>query len=256
MPQLQAILFDVDGTLAETERDGHRVAFNRAFAEQGLDWDWSVEVYGKLLSVTGGKERIRHYLVDYLGDPDPDRAAGQFIRTLHERKTAHYLAMLLAGTIPLRPGVARLLDEAKAAGLRLGIATTTTPDNVTYLLQATLGKTGPARFDVIAAGDIVAAKKPAPAIYDYALDRLGLTAADCLAIEDSDNGLQAAQGAGLPTLVVTNDYTRGQDFTGAAAVLDGFGTPEQPCTAVYGPPPPTGQVDVAWLRQLWQRAVG
>ena len=225
---LQGLLFDVDGTLADTERDGHRVAFNLAFGEADLDWQWDVALYGELLAVTGGKERMRHYLDRYR--PDWPRPAGldDLIARLHAAKTRHYTSLLAHGGIPLRPGVERLLREARAAGLRLAIATTTTPENVTALLAHALAPEAVNWFEVIAAGDIVPAKKPAPDIYHYALDRLQLRPVDCLAFEDSENGLRAARGAGLKTIVTINDYTRDHDFTGAAIVLDQLGEPQQP----------------------------
>jgi len=218
----------VDGTLADTERDGHRVAFNRAFADEGLDWHWDVATYGRLLKVAGGKERIRYFIemVDMnvhptIGlDKGPGVELDSFISALHQSKTRHFIALLRSGAIPLRPGVEHLLGEARAAGLRLAIATTTTPENVTTLLTATLGEDSIAWFEVIAAGDIVASKKPAPDIYLYALQKLGLKASQCLAFEDSDNGLLSATGAGLKTIVTVNDYTRHQDFSAAAMVLN------------------------------------
>jgi len=162
MYSLKALIFDVDGTLADTERDGHRPAFNLAFLEAGLDWDWTVELYGELLAVTGGKERIlyylRHWRPEFLERPD----LTDFVAGLHQRKTAHYLDLLRSGAIPLRPGVLRLLEEARAAGIRLAVATTTTPENVTTLLECAGGPDLPGWFEVIAAGDIVPAKKPAP----------------------------------------------------------------------------------------------
>ena len=169
---LQALLFDVDGTLADTERDGHRIAFNQAFADAGLDWEWSPELYGELLAVTGGKERIRFYLDKY--NPSFQRPAefDSFVADLHKAKTKHYTELLNTGAIPLRPGVKRLLEEARAAGLRLAIATTTTPANVSALLKNTLGDEGESWFEVIAAGDIVPAKKPAADIYEYTLKEM------------------------------------------------------------------------------------
>ena len=224
---LAAFIFDVDGTLADTERDGHRVAFNQAFAEASLDWHWDVPLYGKLLAVTGGKERMRHYLDRYRPDWARPADLDALIARLHAAKTRHYTRLLAQGGIPLRPGVARLLDEARTAGIRLAIATTTTPENVTVLLEHAIAPEAVAWFEVIAAGDVVPAKKPAPDIYRYALDKLGLAPDACLAFEDSENGLRAARDAGLRTVITVNDYTRDQDFADAVLVLDQFGEPQQ-----------------------------
>ncbi len=216
----KALLFDVDGTLADTERDGHRVAFNRAFAEAGLDWVWDVSLYGDLLAITGGKERIRHYVERYRPD---FRAPGDFadlVVRLHAEKTRHYAALVAAAGLPLRPGVRRLLEEARRHGVRLAIATTTSPANVSALLRHALAPDAERWFDVIAAGDVVGEKKPAPDIYHYALERLGLAPAGCVAFEDSENGLHASLAAGLTTVVTVNEYTRKHDFRGAALVLD------------------------------------
>jgi len=252
MKKLKALLFDVDGTVSDTERDGHRVAFNQAFSEAGLGWHWSVETYGRLLEVTGGKERIRHFIDTFQPAFDLPADLDGFIRKLHQTKTRHYLALLESAAIPLRPGVKRLLKEARAAGLRLGIATTTTPANVTTLLTATLGAESIGWFDVIAAGDVVANKKPAPDIFSYALEKMKLIADDCLAFEDSENGLQSSLGAGLTTIVTVNGYTLGQDFNGAVIVLDQLGEPDTAFTVLAGDASDATYVDVALIKRLFE----
>lgn len=210
---LAALIFDVDGTLAETE-ELHRAAFNAAFAEARLGWRWSRETYGRLLKVTGGKERIAAWCGE-IGHPV---TAGE-IAELHACKTRHYAAMMAAGRITLRPGVARIVAEACARGVALAIATTTSRENVEALARAVWGATACEMFDVIAAGDEVAAKKPAPDVYSLALRRLGIGPEAALAFEDSRNGLLAALGAGLRTVITPSLYTVDEDFTGAAQIL-------------------------------------
>lgn len=252
MSELRALLFDVDGTLAETE-EVHRQAFNAAFATAGLDWVWSKDLYRELLEVTGGKERIRHYLdtrrPDFHG---PDDMA-TFIANLHQTKTAIYTDRVAAGGVAPRPGVRRLLAEARAAGLRLAIATTTTPDNVTALLRANLAPDAESWFEVIAAGSMVPSKKPAPDIYLYAMERMGVEPAACLAFEDSENGLIAARAAGLKTLVTVSDYTQSHDFSGAALLLDQLGEPDRPFQVLAGEVNGASYVDVDLLRRLHAR---
>ena len=249
--ELKALLFDVDGTLADTERDGHRVAFNYAFKEAGLDWEWSVERYGELLAVTGGKERIKYFLDEFEASFQAPEDLTGFIADLHQKKTAHYLEMLQQGAIPLRNGVERLLNEVREAGFILGIVTTTTPENVTYLLEATLGKESLGWFSVIAAGDIVPAKKPAADIYLYAMEKLGLSAENCLAFEDSGNGILSSHAANLSTIVTINDYTAEHDFTAADLVLDQFGEPDAPCRVISGNMNGAGYLGVKEIQSLW-----
>lgn len=249
----QALIFDVDGTLADTERDGHRVAFNRAFADAGLDWDWSVEMYGELLNVTGGKERIRHYLDRFNKSFQAPGELDDFIAGLHRSKTRHYVALLAGGSIPLRPGVQRLLEEARAAGVPLAIATTTTPENVIALVESTLPEGAMSWFSVVGAGDVVPHKKPAPDIYVHVLDQMGLDPSSVVAFEDSAHGLRAALDAGIRHNVITvNDYTQDQDFAGATVVLDSLGASDSPAgvLARNDKAPPSGIVDLAFIRHL------
>lgn len=253
MSKLEALIFDVDGTLADTERDGHRVAFNQAFDEAGLGWDWTVELYGELLQVTGGKERIRLYVEKFLEEFELDEDILEFAARLHKRKTHFYLELLQSGAIPLRPGVERLINEAREAGLRLAISTTTTPANVTYLLSATLGKESIDWFEVIAAGDIVPAKKPAPDIYTWAMEQMNISPDACLAFEDSLNGVKSSLSADLKTLITVNGYTKDDDFTGAVLVLDQYGEPDAPFKVLEGDAGDFSHVDIAMLKELHAR---
>jgi HAD superfamily hydrolase (TIGR01509 family) len=221
---LQAIIFDVDGTLAETE-EIHRRAFNEIFAEEAVGdhwpdkangWHWSQPLYARLLKTTGGKERIAAYLREDLGiDPAP---LARQIADIHVRKTARFGEILASGGLPLRPGIVETVDWARNAGLRLAIATTTTRPNVDAVCLAGFGKPAEEVFEMIAAGDDVAKKKPAPDVYQLALQRLDLGADACLAIEDSLNGLQSAKAAGLRCLMVPSLYTTDEDHGGADAI--------------------------------------
>jgi beta-phosphoglucomutase-like phosphatase (HAD superfamily) len=215
----RAIIFDVDGTLSETE-ETHRKAFNRAFEHAGLSWHWDQELYRELLGVTGGKERIRHYIEDHGGAGAPADNLDDFIRAMHAEKTRAYTQMVTGGEVELRPGIRKLISDAQSLGYRLAIATTTTPANVDALLGATFGDDGHDLFEVICAGDSVPNKKPAPDVYLLALEQLGLPAEDCIAIEDSRNGLLSAVAAGIATIVTPGIYTHDHDFDEAALVIE------------------------------------
>jgi HAD superfamily hydrolase (TIGR01509 family) len=220
---LKAIIFDVDGTLSETE-EVHRHAFNAAFKEKGLEWHWDQQLYKKLLDVSGGKERIRYFIElhdrQYLETDDLDG----FIRDIHLTKTENYTQLVLDGQAVLRPGIRQLISDTANSGLRLAIATTTSVPNVEALLQAAYGSDGMGLFEVICAGDSVPAKKPAPDIYISALEQLGLKADECIAIEDSRNGLLSADAAGIATIIMSGVYTEDQCFDEAACIIEDLTT--------------------------------
>jgi len=246
---LKALLFDVDGTLADTE-EAHRAAFNAAFAEAGLGWDWSVPVYARLLGIAGGRERICHFW--QAADPSAAGAPGAhaLVEVLHARKTGHYTRLADAGRLALRPGIRRLVREARAARLPLAIASTTTPANIDALLRPPFGRNWRKLFAAVCDAGTAAAKKPAPDVYLAALAALGLAGADCLAFEDSANGLRAARAAGIPAIVTPTAWTRGQDVTGALLCLDHLGDPAHPIDL---PGIPRRWVDLALLRR-WHAA--
>lgn len=230
MSKLKCILWDVDGTLADTERDGHRIAFNMAFDHAGLARRWDETAYGILLTVTGGKERIRFDI----SRGDMPEMSDEDIAALHADKTACYQRLIADGRIPLRPGVRRLLEEARDAGLILGVATTTTPSALDALIEHSLGAEWFDVFAVLAAGDIVPDKKPAPDIYDYAMQQLKVNPTETIALEDSQNGLRSAKAAGLACIVTINDYTREHDFTDADLLVSDLGD-SQPIEVLANP---------------------
>ena len=217
---LRALVFDVDGTLADTERF-HLRAFNEAFAQEGLDWHWDEDLYTRLLEISGGKERLLHYwkmtrghMVDVSGDGVFDTIA-----RIHQAKTALYEAMVSAGLVALRPGVLALMEEARREGLQLAIATTTSPVNVAALLRHAIGPHWRLQFPVVCDASTAARKKPHPLVYHQVLERLQLPSEACVAFEDSENGLRAALAAGLQAVVTPTSFTEHHDFGGALRVL-------------------------------------
>lgn len=234
---LQALIFDVDGTLADTE-SVHMNAFNQAFAELELGWIWTPELYLDLLNVSGGKERILHFWQQL--NPDIKALKAQDLQgridQIHGLKTAIYENAVNSGAVSLRPGVLRLMDEALSAGLQLAIATTTSPVNIAALMRHAVGADWRLNFTAIGDASTAPIKKPHPQVYFQMIEALKLPAACCLALEDSNNGLRAATAAGLATLITTNPFTLHHDFTGALRVV-----------------PDLSQVTLALLRQ-WHAA--
>jgi HAD superfamily hydrolase (TIGR01509 family) len=235
--RFKALIFDCDGVLAETERDGHRVAFNRMFADKGYPVHWGIALYKELLKVGGGKERMKYYF-DETSWPAGTGDKDALIKELHKLKTDYYTQIIESGEMPPRPGVARLVDEASAAGVKLAVCSTSNERAVNAVLEKLLGPQRKAKFDVVLAGDVVSKKKPDPEIYLLALDRLHLGPAECVVVEDNRNGLLAAKGAGLHCVVTTNEYSQDEDFSEADLVVSELGDP------------PNVQVDLARIRRI------
>jgi HAD superfamily hydrolase (TIGR01509 family) len=221
---MKAIIFDCDGVLADTERDGHRVAFNKAFATKGLPIEWSVELYGELLKVTGGKERMKHYFDNY-GWPADIADKDAVIKELHKLKTDYFMEIIESGQLPLRPGVARFVDEAIAANIVLAICSTSAERAVNLVAEVLLGSGRKTHFSAILAGDVVSRKKPDPEIYSLASERLSLEPSECVVVEDTRVGLLAAKAAGMHCIITTNGYSKDEDFTGADLVVSELGDP-------------------------------
>lgn len=224
---IEALIFDVDGTMADTE-EAHRVAFNLAFERYRLGWVWQPSEYRELLKVTGGKERLASYIETLPIAAADRRRLSTMVPDIHAEKTRFYSSFVADGAVPLRDGVARLFDEALGAGCKLAIASTTTAVNIDALLQSTLGARGLDMFTVIACGDQVRAKKPAPDIYELALRGLDLLPEHAIAFEDSPNGLRSATAAGLRTVITPNFWTEGGDFSNASLLLPSLGDPANP----------------------------
>jgi HAD superfamily hydrolase (TIGR01509 family) len=236
---LRALLFDLDGTVADTERLGHRPAYNRAFKKLGLPFRWGPKLYRKLLRHTGGRERLQHYLKHYQPELGEQRQAAEgdpqaWIQAVHALKSRYFRRIVRRGRVPLRPGVARLMAEAKAEGLRLAIVTSASRATLKPILRHTLGPELVKQFDVLVCGEDVQHKKPAPDLYALALLRLDLSPPQCVAIEDSEMGVAAAVAAGVATVVTINDNTVHEDFDRAQLVVDTLGEPDAPATALHG----------------------
>jgi HAD superfamily hydrolase (TIGR01509 family) len=225
--RIKALIFDVDGTLADTE-EAHREAFNSAFAEHRLDWHWSTSDYARWLAVAGGRERLAAFVASLRVSIEERAALAARIPAIHRTKSEHYARLVHQGRVPLRAGIKRLLKEAESAGVALAIASTTTRENIDALLGAHFGGRASERFSVIGAGDAVAQKKPAPDIYRFVLRELGESSADCVAVEDSVQGLASAQCAGLFTVITPSDWTCGADFSGADLLLTSWDSCDRP----------------------------
>ena len=236
---LKAILFDVDGTLADTEALGHRPAYNRAFRELGLEFRWGPKLYRKLLKQQGGRERLKYYFSTYqppLGEytaeakADPDA----WVARVHELKSRYFRRYMKHGRVPLRAGISRLMREAYQAGIQLAIVTNASKRTLEPVLEYSMGPELASAIAVIASGEEVTRKKPAPDVYLLAMQRLNIQPGECVALEDSEMGLEAASAAGASVVVTVNSDTLEQDFTEAALVVSSLGEPGAPTHVIKG----------------------
>ncbi len=222
---MEALIFDCDGVLVDTERDGHRVAFNMAFKEMGIPVEWSIQEYKELVKVAGGKERMEFYF-DKFGWPKKFFDKEKLIIDLHSQKTKFFMQLIETGKLPLRSGVMRIVDEAIAAGIKLAICSTSNEKSVNLIVKKLLGEDRKTQFNGIFAGDVVSRKKPDPEIYNLCASKLNLNPRNCFVIEDNRNGLLAAKAAGFNCIVTTNDYTKQEDFSEADIVVGELGDNE------------------------------
>jgi len=246
---LKALIFDVDGTLANTEQGGHLRAFNEAFKLLNMNWHWDDATYENLLQVTGGKERIAYYM-NYCNPVMKESLSKADIAKIHQLKTDIFVGYVAQGRVSIRTGVQRLIDEAIECRLRLAIATTTSLQNVEAIL---VGGCLSSKFEVIAAGDVVKNKKPAGDIYQYVLDELKLSADECIVFEDSAVGFASASVVGLKTVVTLSEYTKPFAFDGALVVVDHLGEKNEPFEIISGNPSAHHYVSVEYLRELHEK---
>jgi len=221
MQELRAIFFDMDGTIIDTEKDGHRVAFNEAFAQLGIKAEWSIERYHQLLQIAGGKERMKYFFQNDGKELLPKgNSLDEVVQQLHLLKTEIFISLIEGGKLPLRPGIKRIMLEANDRGILIGICSTSNEKAVKAIVNALLAEI---KIDLILAGDVVRNKKPNPEIYLSALQKTGLSAKEVLIIEDSENGVIAGKEAGIKVLVTVNQYTKNENLTRADAVVSSLG---------------------------------
>ena len=228
---MKALIFDCDGVLVDTERDGHRVAFNQAFAKKGIDADWDVATYGKLLEVAGGKERMKHFFNETGWPPISGDDRDTFIADLHALKSSIYKELIESGQLSLRPGINRIVDEARGANLRLAVCSTSKLESVLAVMDL-MGAERKSWFEQVLAGDVVSRKKPDPEVYLLVLERLGLEPGECVVVEDSQIGMTAALAAGMHCIVTTSVYTATEDFSGADRVVSELGDSPGDCVTI------------------------
>lgn len=250
----RVLIFDCDGVLADTEQFGHLVAFNRMWREFGVPWQWSDDAYAAALRIAGGKERMAALFHDadfvaVCGPPPPPEVQAEMIVSWHKRKSSIYKEIVAFGQLPARPGVRRLAHEALAHGWTLAVASTSAPESVEAVLKHVMGPETAARFSLVLAGDVVKAKKPAPDIYLLAAQRLDALPRDCIVIEDSRNGLEAAHAAGMKCVITVSSFTRDEDFDKAELVLTDLGDPQEPFVVLanHGAAFPSGYLKIGDL---------
>lgn len=224
MSKIQAVFFDQDGVIIDTERDGHRVSFNMTFKEFGFTDEWDVEYYHELLQIGGGKERMKHHWkTKGFSKPMTEEEVDALIPQMHKRKTALFVELIESGKLPLRPGVHRFMKEAMEAGLKIAVCTTSNEQAAKAITEKMLSDI---KFDLVLAGDVVKNKKPDPEIYILALEKLGLKPEEVFVVEDSKNGVRASKAAGIKTIVTTNGYTEKEDVSAGDIIVSCLGDPD------------------------------